>query len=60
MNEKQLQLLRKIGIDVDAEFDIIEEAVGDYLTMHCLDKNYTPNEEGLICESILDYVGNIN
>ena len=28
MNEKQLQLLRKIGVDANAEFDIIEEAVG--------------------------------
>lgn len=60
MNEKQLQLLRKIGVDENAEFDIIEEVVGDYLNTHCLDENYTPNEDGLICESILDYIGNID
>lgn len=57
MNEKQVQLLKKIGVNPDAEFDIIEESVGDYLNTYCLDENYTPNEDGLICESILDYIG---
>ena len=54
MTEKQKALLKKIGVDINADVDIIEEAVGDYLNLHCLDKNYKPNEEGLICESILD------
>ena len=54
MTEKQKSLLKKIGVDINADVDIIEEAVGDYLNLHCLDKNYKPNEEGLICESILD------
>ena len=60
MNEKQILLLKKIGVDINAEPDILEEAVGDYLNLHCLDENYKPNEEGLICESILDHIGNIN
>lgn len=57
MNEQQKQLLRKIGVDINAEVDVIEEAVGDYLNLHCLDENYNPNEGGLICESILDKIG---
>ena len=56
MNEKQIQLLKKIGIDIDADPCIIEEAVGDYLNLHCLDDDYKPNGEGLICESILDCI----
>lgn len=58
MNKEQLKLLEKIGITSDADFDSIEEAVGNYLNLYCLDENYTPNNEGIICESILDCIGN--
>ncbi|NDO19940.1 hypothetical protein FMM68_09760 [Lachnospiraceae bacterium MD329] len=58
MNEQQIRLLKKIGLDIDTELDILEEAVGDYFNLHCLDENYIPNEDGLICESILDYIEN--
>ena len=54
MTEKQKALLKKIGVDINADVDTIEEAVGDYLNLHYLDKNYKPNEADLICESILD------
>lgn len=57
MNDLQIKFLQKIGVDPDANLDVIEEAVGDYLTLHCLDENYNPTTEGLICESILDYIG---
>ena len=48
-----------IGIDPNDELDVIEDKVGDYLTLNCLDENYNPNEEGLMCESILDYIGQL-
>ena len=35
---------------------IIETRIGDYLTLHCLDENYEPNEEGRLCETILDQI----
>jgi len=60
-NEAQLNVLKKLGLDYDSTQDLsedelvdLEERVGDYLTLHCLDKDYEPNEEGKICESILD------
>lgn len=58
MTEKQIEFLKSIGIEPDEDEAVIEEKVGDYLTLNCLDENYNPNEQGLICESILDYIGN--
>lgn len=62
-DEKQLKLLKKLDIPFDIEQDLtdeqivyIEEAVGDYLVRSCLDKNYNPTQEGMICESIIDYI----
>lgn len=59
MSEKQKEFLVSIGIDPNYELDVIEDKVGDYLTLNCLDENYNPNEEGLMCESILDYIGQL-
>ena len=59
MSEKQKEFLVSIGIDPNDELDVIEDKVGDYLTLNCLDENYNPNEEGLMCESILDYIGQL-
>lgn len=59
MSEKQKEFLVSIGIDPNDELDVIEDKVGDYLTLNCLDENYNPNEEGLMCESILDYIGRL-
>ena len=56
MSEKQKEFLVSIGIDPNDELDVIEDKVGDYLTLNCLDENYNPNEEG---ESILDYIGQL-
>ena len=59
MSEKQKEFLVSIGIDPNDELDVIEDKVGDYLTFNCLAENYNPNEEGLMCESILDYIGQL-
>lgn len=59
MSEKQKEFLVSIGIDPNDELDVIEDKVGDYLTLNCLDENYNPNEEGLMCESFLDYIGQL-
>ena len=45
MSEKQKEFLVSIGIDPNDELDVIEDKVGDYLTLNCLDENYNPNEE---------------
>lgn len=56
MNQEQIDLLNKLGLDENSPEDIVEEKVGEYLTLRCLDKYYKPNREGIICESILDYI----
>ncbi len=57
--QEEIELMQRIGLDFnfehlsDEEWCALEETIGDYLTLHCLDKNYEPNEEGLMCEAIL-------
>lgn len=60
MNEKQKQLLFKLGLDETSDLDIIEDKVADYLAQNGFDENYQLVEDGLICESILDYIGDID
>lgn len=57
MSEKQKSFLISIGIDPNDDLDKIDDLVADYLIMHCLDEEYNSNEAGLMCESILDYIG---
>ncbi len=57
MSEEQKNFLISIGINPNDDLDKIDDLVSDYLVMHCLDEEYNPNEEGLMCESILDYIG---
>ena len=57
MSEEQKNFLISIGINPNDDLDKIDDFVSDYLVMHCLDEEYNPNEEGLMCESILDYIG---
>ena len=56
--------MQRIGLDCDfqnldkddAYWSEIEDAVGEYLVLNCFDEDYKPNEEGLLCESILDKI----
>ena len=59
--KEQITFMKKIGVPVrdyrqltDDDFIAIEDYVGDYLTLQCLDRNYNPNEEGVMCYSILN------
>lgn len=56
MNSNQIAFLNKINVDPNSSFDIIEEAVADYLEVYGFDENYNVTNEGKICESILDYI----
>lgn len=60
-NKEQIAFMRKIGLSIDFskslsddDYEKIEDKVSDYLQMHGFDKNYKPNEKGLMCETILD------
>lgn len=62
-SEEQIKLMKKIGLNLDFDnlsgddWVVIEDAVGDYLTLKCLDSDYNPNDDGIICEKILDICG---
>ena len=56
MPEEFEEFLISIGIDPTMDEDIIEEKVGDYLVLNCLDENYKPNKEGEMCYQILYYL----
>jgi hypothetical protein len=65
-NEKQLKVLDKLELTYDPKQELsddncidLEEKVGDYYTLHCLDANDSPNEEGRTCESILDILAEL-
>lgn len=60
-NSEEIALMRSLGLNYDFDnlsenddyWADIEETVGNYLTLKCLDKDYNPDENGAICESIL-------
>ena len=55
----EIELLARLGIPTsfsdytDDDWCALEEKVGDHLLLKCLDENYCPNSDGLICEDIL-------
>lgn len=63
-SEEEINLMRQLGLDCDfnglSETDEywadIEEKVGNFLTLKCLDEYYTPDSNGIICESILNKI----
>lgn len=63
-SDEEMTLMRSLGLDCDfnslSEDDDrwadIEEKVGDFLTLKCLDEYYNPDNNGIICESILNKI----
>lgn len=59
-DEEKKYLNDNLGLNLDfnnmssEDWVKLEDTVGDRLTLHCLDKDYNPNEEGLMCERILN------
>ncbi len=56
------KILPQIDLDsdlTDDELILMEDELGNYLTLHCLDADYEPNYEGVLCEEILEILGNI-
>ncbi len=56
----EISLMNRIGLNFnftqlsDEQLCEIEDKVGDFLVLKCLDQEYTPTADGLLCESILD------
>lgn len=58
--EKEKEYMRSIGLNLDFDnlsdddYILIEEVVGDRLTLSELDENYYPTPNGFLCYEILD------
>lgn len=56
----QMEFMKKIGISIkqknisDSDILLIEEKVSEYLQEKGFNEDYSPNQEGEMCESILD------
>lgn len=62
-NQEQLNLFSSLGYPItqkdysDEELIELEDIIADKLSFNGFDDEYTPNNMGLICESILDIFG---
>ena len=59
--ENQIKFMQKIGISVasfdsltDADCELIEQKVAEYLQKYGFNNEYEPTKSGAMCESILD------
>ena len=59
LTEEEKQLLNKIVKEYEDMADV-EDQLADYMMLHCLtdDDGLTP--EGIMCETILNKLGNLN
>ena len=66
-NSEQIKFMQSLGLNFDynnlsdEDYVMIEDVVGNKYTFGGVDWNndYTPNEVGLMCESILDILSEI-
>lgn len=59
LTEEELILIKKLKLDKIEDIFELEDEISDYLQLHCItDKNNLTNE-GILCESILNKIGNL-
>lgn len=59
LSEKELNLLIKLNLDTVEDFLDLEDALAEYMQLHCLTNNDDLTDEGIICESILNKIGEL-
>lgn len=58
LTDEEKEILKKINLTSD-DMAEIEEQIADYLQLHCLTENDL-TKEGIICEDILNKIGNLD
>lgn len=59
LNEKEIEFLKsKKWDDFDDTLDL-EDVLSDYIQLHCLTDNDDLTEEGMLCENILEKIGEL-
>ena len=59
LNKKELNLLIKLKLDTVEDLLDLEDALADYIQLRCLTNNDDLTHEGIICESILNKIGEL-
>ena len=59
LTEEEKELLNKIVKDYDDMADV-EDQLADYMTLHCLTDDDGLTSEGIMCETILNKLGNLD
>lgn len=59
LSEEELNLLIKLNLDTVEDLLDLEDALAEYMQIHCLTNNDDLNDEGIICESILNKIGEL-
>lgn len=59
LNKKELNLLIKLKLDTVEDLLDLEDALTDYIQLRCLTNNDDLTDEGVICESILNKIGEL-
>lgn len=59
LNDKEIEFLKsKKWDDFDDTLDL-EDVLSDYIQLHCLTDNDDLTEEGMLCENILEKIGEL-
>lgn len=59
LNEKELKLIMMLKLDNVEDIIDLEDDLVNYMQLHCLTNNDDLTDEGIICESILNKIGEI-
>ena len=59
LTQKELELLKKLKIEELEDLLDLEEELSNYLQLHCITNKDNLTEEGLLCENILNKIGEI-
>ncbi len=58
LTEEEKELLNKIAKEYENMADV-EDQLADYMMLHCLTDNDELTPEGIMCETILNKLGNL-
>lgn len=59
LTKDELNLINELNMQNIEDLLDLEDNLSEYLQLHCINENNDLNEKGLICESILDKIGNL-
>lgn len=59
LTDEELNLINKLKLQNTEDLLELEDALSEYLQLHCINEHNDLNNEGLICESILNKIGNL-